>query len=47
MEVVRVDDTASARTRVVTSDGALSNLVRMERRDGRWLVVGYGLAPKA
>lgn len=46
-EIVRLDDTASARTRVVTSDGALHNLVRMERREGRWLVVGYGLVPEA
>ena len=41
--VVEAPDTALAVTNVSTPDGDVHNNVLMERRSGRWYVVGYSL----
>jgi hypothetical protein len=41
--VVASDDAALVVTNVFTGDGAVRNSVLMERRAGRWYVVGYSL----
>jgi hypothetical protein len=41
--VVRTDDTALVVTEVVTIDGRVHDDVVLERRGGRWVVVGYAL----
>lgn len=38
-------DSALVVTRVTSSDGEVRNDVRLERRGGRWVVVGYALRP--
>ena len=43
--VVEAPDTALVVTNVATADGAVRNNVLMERRAGRWYVVGYSLRP--
>ena len=40
---VRADDTALVITEVATGDGRVHNDVVLERRTGRWAVVGYSL----
>jgi hypothetical protein len=44
-KVVEAPDTALAVTNVSTADGDVHNNVLMERRAGRWYVVGYSLRP--
>jgi hypothetical protein len=43
--VVEAPDTALAVTNVCTPEGDVHNNVLMERRAGRWYVVGYSLRP--
>jgi hypothetical protein len=43
--VVTAPDTALVVTNVFTDAGAVHNNVLMERRAGRWYVVGYSLRP--
>ena len=43
--VVTAPDTALVVTNVSTGGGAVRNNVLMERRAGRWYVVGYSLRP--
>jgi hypothetical protein len=45
-QVAASDTTAVARTRVASQDGAtVRNEVRMDHRDGRWVVIAYELRP--